>query len=274
MAQTDNFTLLSPASSDAATMTASQEATGGPVTNLQDLQPTRLWKSNNLTSVSIEVDMGAVSTINQVGLLFHNLTSSGTIQVRTADTQANLTAAPTQDETLEAYTQLEGGASDLGDAFDLNHFFIHRNPAWSNRWVRLDFSDGSNPAGFFSAGRLVIGNAWQSPMNLSQIRWPGYIDISDEVQTLSNRTYMVERPKRRTLSGRLRFSEESDYLDNFDELMRLRGGNKDVLFCLKPTETLRRHKRLIYGKMRVETASLEIGSTTRYSNTINIAEII
>lgn len=274
MAQTDNFTLLSPEISDAATLTATQEATGALVGNLQDIQPSKVWKSDNLTAVSMEVDMGSIVVLEQIALLFHNFTSAGTIRVRTADTQPDLTAAPTFDSTIEAYTQLEAAEPDLGDAFDRNHFFIHKNPVLNNQFLRFDFLDTSLPDGFFSIGRLVIGDAWQSLLNLSRIRFPQYIERSQEVTTLSQRLYTVERPIRRKFSGQLRFSEEADYLDNFDEFMRQRGGKKDTLFCLKPTEVARRHKRLFYGKMLVRPAQLSIGSKIRYTNTLEVNELI
>lgn len=84
--------------SDNATLTASQAAGAFPVTNLQLMQPTDRWQTNNLTGpLSLTLDRGEVAAFNLVALLHANASEEASWRVRAAQTQAELDTAPVLD---------------------------------------------------------------------------------------------------------------------------------------------------------------------------------
>lgn len=241
-------TITDPNWSDAATLTASQEATDFPATNLQLMQPTDRWETNNLTSLYLELDRGSAMTWNQVALLFTNATSSATWRIRAATTQANLTASPSHDSTT-----ITLWASTGLDTWDRRHGLYWLPAGHSSRWLRIDITDGSNPDTVFRAGRLYVANAWQmSRGRLFGDSALGWIDPS--VRTvLPNGQIMVRRSSPRPLS---RFTivstTESEFKNNADELDRLRGGSRDVLVVIDPGDSSYLHRNMIYGLQALE----------------------
>ena len=285
MAQTDNFTILTPEKSDAGTLTASQEATGLTAANLLNLQPAKPWRSTSLTPVNLELDFTDPQIVNQIYLGFHNGTADGTIRVRGASSQALLTANPGFDSgPLPMFTQLdawtfawgEGPGDPAGDAFTRNHFFLHLDTPQAFTWWRLDIDDPQNTDGFIEAGRLVLGDAWQSTQNISVPVTLGYVDSSPRRQTSTRRTFINRKPKTRLFSGIINFATEEEFRDNLDEINRLRMGSDDVLLCLRPNLVARRHKDLFYGVLDSQPSKIVLGRSddVRYRHQITIKELI
>lgn len=87
--------LAYPDWSDAATLTASNETAASPGTYLQRMQPSEVWRSTDLTSIYFELDRGVDwQRWNLVSLLWSNASEEALWRIRTANSQANLTAAP------------------------------------------------------------------------------------------------------------------------------------------------------------------------------------
>lgn len=80
--------------SDAATLTASSARSLYPVTRLQDVQPRRTWRTENLDPITIEADRGQVAAFNAVGALFSKASADATWAIRAAQSQAELDSNP------------------------------------------------------------------------------------------------------------------------------------------------------------------------------------
>ena len=79
---------------DGAVITTNSQATGAPVTNLLEDQPSEQWVSNGIvTGITIDVDFGAVVAFDWVSLMYHNGTSAGTVALSSADAQGALGSA-------------------------------------------------------------------------------------------------------------------------------------------------------------------------------------
>ncbi|MCG8506159.1 MAG: hypothetical protein MI755_16265 [Sphingomonadales bacterium] len=137
---------------------ASQAATGFPDDNLVHDQIGVIWKSNNLTAVTIDVEFAAVTEVDVVGVVANNGTAAGTFDLRGAATQgglagagviasANLRASPSL-----AKTGYRKGLIDLAAPV-------------SHTWYRVSLTDAANPDGFFRFGRLVLAKAWRPSRN-------------------------------------------------------------------------------------------------------------
>lgn len=130
---------------DAATLTASHEQTETPASNLQRIQPTDLWSSTNLTPY-LTLDRGAaLHRWNALKLIGTNADANATLRIRTASTEANLTASPLFD-TGRALKLGTGGvvlASQTSASFDVPSWL------WETRFRRR----AGSISGFLSALR-------------------------------------------------------------------------------------------------------------------------
>lgn len=236
--------IATPILSDAGTLTTGNELGTLPVTNLQTLQPTEVWRTNGLSSMFIELDLGSVNAINTVALLYTNASSGATAQVRTADTQGGLTSAPDHDSGSITFW-----SSPNLDDWERRSFLYDVPSGVSNRWVRIDITDGSNPDGHFQAGRLYVDNAWTPSRNRSlrsSLRWE---DASLKGKSVGSRTFFTPRDKWRVLSFSLRFLGKDEMFADALELDRLRGTSKDILVIPDIDDTTNRHAETVNGVM-------------------------
>jgi len=225
-------TIATPVLSDVAVVTTSSETVAGPVTNLQKIQPTDAWETVNLTSIFIEINLNSIVTFNQIALLFTNVTSAGTVRFRTADTQANLTAAPTNDRS--------------GLAPDGQHLFTHFDTDVSAKWVRIDIADAGNPAGKITGGRLYVAKSWKPIVPYGNIT-QSIRDLSKLFITSGGQTVINKKPIIPDVTFTALATSEADILDNADEINRIRGASNDVFVVVDTTVSSRRFRGMYYG---------------------------
>ncbi len=250
-----NIVIAAPTLSDAATVTASGETSAGPAENLKRMQPTDIWQAPTLTPY-LEVDLGAVSSFNLVGLLFTNATSSATWRVRAANTQADLTAAPAQDVSSlplrHSISVLPGPVSttqspDLTDA--RNHGLLWIPAGWSYRWLRIDIADATNPDGTLMAGRLYVSQAFQPKRNFEYGLADGFDDDSTIESTDGGQLIPNDGANRPVLDFTMNTSDESER-HTVREIHRLRGSRKDVLVITDPDTTTNPFDKIHYGLLQ------------------------
>lgn len=229
---------------DAATVTASGAAASLPVTNLQNEQPEKIYRSDD-TAPYIEIDLGSAQAINLISVLYHTLTSAGTWHIRAATTQGNLTASPGYDS----------GVVDIWDAgWPTDQSPLHGlkwlTSSQTYRWWRIDFSDAGNADGYIDIGRLYIDNAWQLPdgQNISYGWQVEFIDPSTHARSKGARLYTEAQTAWRALKCSMDFLDEDEMYDNLYELQRRRGRSKDALVIRDPAATTHLIRQMIYGK--------------------------
>jgi hypothetical protein len=241
----ERFLLLSPQDSDEATVTASSEVATLPASNLQNVQPTRKWRSSGaVASLNVTGLDVAANTLALVGV---NFTSSCWMRVRGADTLDGLTDAPTIDTLLRS--PWPGGVRTSAPNWP-QHTVLLR---WDNDDVldfwKIDIVDSG--VDYLEAGRLMMGRAWQPSDN-----W----DLGGEPIAFDPRDVAAETDRghtftdRKTLSAprqfelRITAGNRREVLDGLAEMQRLRGTWGDVLCCLDPGETTDAHLFTMQGR--------------------------
>lgn len=227
--------------SDAATVTASHAASAGPVINLQREQPRDIWESTSLTPYLV-IDLGAVTAFNLIALLFTNAQQTDTWRIRTADTEANLTAAPTYDSGTVDF-------SPQATAYDRRHGFLWRSAGWTNRWVRIDIDSTGNADGVFDAGRLCVANAWQPSINMLYGVAYGFIDTSYRDRPPAGNTIVNRQGIIPTLAFDIKLDDEDEFYANTFTIQAQNGGSRPVLILCDPDHATRAHDKLYYGLM-------------------------
>jgi hypothetical protein len=266
--------LATPVLSDAATLTADNETL--PVANLQTKQPTKVWRSNNL-SVNVVADLGGDYSIDLFALMFSNATADATWRIRAAAEESELTADPAYDTgpmTFAAgingqYLIYSQGAPETYSRTSGYHTFLPKQ----FRWWRADIFDPDNADGYLDFGRLYIADSFTPQRTFSYGWTQQWMDGQVRDKSLGNQTYPQERNTYRRISGQFRWQSESDMYGELYQLQRKRGSSKDVLLITDELKTDRLMDWSVYGLMTdIEPIT---GSTFRlYETTLTIEEMI
>lgn len=130
-------------------VSSSTSASNAPASNLNLDHPSMVWRSANLTSVQITVQLGAGSW-DTIALVKNNLRATDTVRIRAASTAAATTSGPAYDSgNLSAFS---GTANSLGSMTLLTLSGVR-----TETFIRIDITSTGNPAGFVEAARLIIG---------------------------------------------------------------------------------------------------------------------
>lgn len=234
-----NLVIATFATIDAATVTCATATAAGPVVNLQRDQPTDILRSSTVTP-TIKIDLGAVTSFNLIALLFTNAQSTDTWRIRTADTEANLTAAPTYDSASIDF-------SSQATTYSRRHGFLWRSAGWSNRWIQIDIDSTGNADGWFDAGRLCVDNAYQPTRNASYGIAYGFIDTSQRDRSTAGNTIVNRQGIIPTLAFDIRLDNEAEFYANTFQIQQVCGGSRPVFVLVDPDHATLAHDKGYYG---------------------------
>lgn len=220
-----DFFMAKPKASDAATVTASSEETDYPVTQLQVQQPRDYFRSSGNTDFFLTVDLGTAVAVNVIALLYTNADSSTQWRIRGATSEANLTASPGYDSTVEDHWP----DADLS-TWDRTHAVKLLATPQSYRWWRIDIS-GLSGLSYYQAGRLYIDAAFNPARTVDIGATIGGIDMSLRAES-QGATFLRQRKQKRTLEVSLSVRTESEAYNDHLDLRRRIGLGGDLLVCL------------------------------------------
>ena len=249
--------------SDAASLGATSVNAAYPLLNLQDMQPSVVYRSANTSALDIDVDLGALTDVDFFALVNCNFTLSASVRVRTATTQANLTASPNYDSGAVTFT------APLAYA---NRGFYNKRAAVVNaRWVRFSVADVANPAGFLEIGRLIVARAFVPARNYNFGGGIGFVDPTEISETLGGQLYVNARPRRKTMEFEIAHNASDSWVVLNND--RARGLAKEWLIIQDMDDTTNIHDRSIYGLMR-ELAPIVHTARNFYTKRYKIEEML
>lgn len=256
-----------PNHSDGGTITSGSEVATLPDTNLQDRQIRKVWRTTNDTPANtwIQVDYGTAKLTGVIALINHNLSNQATWRIRLSN-DSSFTTSIYDSGAIEARPEIEAfGALPWGEfhwggklsdaeleGITINSFHIVSPDQVLARYMRIDFSDESNPDTYIEAGRLISGAAVQPTLNM-QYNWQiGFEDPSVVSKSIGGQTYIDELERYRVLRFVLRDLPEDEMFSNFfDILDRRKGISGDLLVIPQPDNTTQIWNQAFYGRMRV-----------------------
>jgi hypothetical protein len=203
----------------AFTVQSSNNSTTAPATNLNLDHPSMVWRSSNLTSVQITVQLPAGSW-DTVCLSGTNLRATDTIRIRAAATAAATTSSPTYDSTaLPAFS----GAANSGG----NTSLILTPAVRTETFIRIDITSTGNPATYVEARRLVIGKRIEE----DGIDLNAEHSFEDNSQRTEYRNFETVDPYDTKTSWKfsIGYIKEASYWSNWFPLLRDAGTKKGVL---------------------------------------------
>lgn len=241
-----NIIFLSRKIAEGATITASSQQTTLPATNLIGPSPSKVWRSSGLSSVYIDIDLGASIACDTMALIAPNLTGSATWQLLGDDTFANLATTPAYDSTALSPWPVTGKPTE-----DWNqHAPFLQFSSQTLRYWRLHLTDAGNSDGFLDAGALLIGPA----VTVAYESFKGW-SLGDEPASIVRDTdygRMVVEPRDGPRFKSIPFSvlPTADITGGYGTMMRERGVAKPFLVCVDPAATDALHLYTIYGLRR------------------------
>jgi len=236
--------VLAHSLSDSAALTAGNETSGLPATNLQTKHPSEKTRTSGLSTIYYVVDLSVATEVDLFALLYHNGTNAGTLRVRGATSEANLTAAPSYDSgTFSLHMQT--GIDDW--TFFHTWLYLGDAAAETLQWWRFDVADGANPDGYFQAGRLIIAKAYESTRGI-RLDWNmGIVDPSPRKRAIGGQVYPLIRNPYRMLDFTFDFLEKTEAFEQFLERQRVRGTSKDIMAIVNADDSDEKQWLTIYG---------------------------
>lgn len=247
IATSENVLVLTPRESDAATLSASSEASGLPATNLQNMQPAKKWRSNGTTSATLSLTLAAPLAANALALVAHNLSSMGLVRVRGATVLANITAAPDVDSLWQS--AFPAGIKPTVPSWPCFTSLVRWTAGAECLYWQVDILDPSGTLTYLEAGRLALGIAWQPSLNFDLGGNPlGFDPVDVQTVTPYGRTFTDGRGVAPRLFELTFFAlDRREAFDGLYELQRLRGMSGDLIVCLDPAEVTDFHRYTVQG---------------------------
>lgn len=201
--------------------------------NMTNDEPGMVYRSPNLSGVYLVFKLTG-KPIDTIALVGNNLQSTATVRVRMGATVAELNGVAAFDHTYKAWD----GIAPLDDVISM---FLLDSPV-SHQYIRLDFTDATNPDGYIQCCRLVVG---MRVTNVGiDIDHEEEIDdtsnIVDEFGSLTIENYRVRSKHKIVVSG----IKDADYYTNWQPFIVSTGMSKFFLFVEKDDDQFTQRKTL------------------------------
>lgn len=210
--------------------------------NLQNRESQHVARSVDATHANTQfgIDLGRAVSVAAIGLFYHNLTLSATVQWRgysdagysvlVYDSTAFL-AWPAGQYTAESAAEIENGITHV--------------PATTQtaRYWYLDIIDTANPDGYVEFGRLMICAGLQPTLNMDYGAKLGI--TTDTVRTVTDGGSAIynEKPTGRTLEFTVSDLPEDEALASFFDFQRRVGESGQFLMIYDPADTYNMPRR-------------------------------
>lgn len=217
--------IAEPSLSDNATVTASSELTNLPATNLQIMQPSKVWRTG-ASSAYLTIDLGKVEGWNFVGLFNTNATAITKWRIRADNNSGNLSGDGCSYDSQYNYhwpvTDLDGYDSQY------NNTFIYIPTEQQLQYIRIDVDVNT---GYYQAGRLYVAKAWipSNDVLINDGFTLGMTDSTILTQSFGGQVYPNVLTAKRNYSLTLNLLAQDEMLSNYWYMSRLRQLGADVV---------------------------------------------
>lgn len=271
---------------DADSIAASSEVATLPVENLQDRQLVKVYRSDDATTVQIDVDFGQSKIVDFVALIRHNISQSGTIRWRLSNA-ADFSTLVYDSGAVDAWPVVEefgtlpwgvfswGGFlnPEVAANYTISSFDV-LDAAVQARYLRIDIDDDSNADGYIQAGRLICGPSYRPSTNYGFGAEFEFVDDSRVVKSRGGQTFIDEVERfRRARFELINIPEAEVFANIFNNVDRLRGIAKDILVIPQPDNPRTWITQNIYGRL-VSTQPIVNRTIDYYGRVLEVEELI
>ncbi len=221
--------------------------TNAPLSNIQDRLLAREARSANLTlaSTKLIIDLQKITNFAAVGIIRHNLSTNGLYRI-SASKLADFSVLeydtgwlpawppvwPTLALEFEQDNWFSGQATD--DLIRGYTPLVVTTPSQLvyARYIKIEFDDTANSAGYISLARVFVGRSWQTLTNVNYGSTVVYEDPTEVTTLLDGPEYFAERPKYRVSTFSMQWLDPSlEGYNHVMEIQRLIGISGEVIIA-------------------------------------------
>lgn len=247
---------------DVAQIAASSAVATGPVTNIQNQQRTRIWRSGFGSASYLQITLASAVTTSHVAIVDVNLTVAGTIRVRAwtdaiggATLVADVTLTPgVYTDPLQPLLPYGQGNFNVGTfgafsdyaALNTRNVTLFTMPAnITARYWQIDFSDSNTS--YQQCGRVVMSNALVFTNNLDY-SWTGTREERSSFrESLGGQIYSQPRDSRLHLAGSFDYLTDSERTTMLKYMQRF-GFRRPLIYSMYPENTDQGLTTTMYGR--------------------------
>lgn len=262
----------------ADTLTATSEASGFLIANIQDNIKTKTWRSTDLTAQTITATWTAARLIGGFAAVFTNLIAGSTIQVKLYTLVGD--GSPAYDSGAKnitfaypapsGFTTINSTSFAYGGGNHYSFFF----PEISAEKIQVIVNSSGNPDSFMEISRLTAGSAW-SP----EKKAPSYgvsiafDDTTNNIRLESGDQVSERNPMSRVMRFDINFMTQADK-QQLNTIMRSNGVSVPVFVSLQPSNSSAENElsTQIFGRFQPNFSST-ITSFDKYDSSIEVREI-
>ncbi len=274
---------------DTATLSGGSWQATLPLNNLKNRRLSKLARSTNATNAFTKfvVDLGSAQNVQCIALILHNISVSGTVQIKGNAT--NVFTAPSYDSgVIQAYPSgiiplnlLEweednfwlGTLSQQALAGYRSPFYLLLNAAQTLQYWQVEIFDSGNSDGYIQIGRMFIGKAFIPSKNMSYGQSLGDTDDSIFETSLTGEEFVDVRTTFRTHKFELQLLTKEEAYSGILDIQRTTGVTKEVFLIGDNDDTNNLNRRSFLGRFRSLNPIIQ-KTPTLYSSQFEIKEII
>lgn len=273
---------------DGATLSGGGWLAALPLTNLQDRRIGKLARSISPAEAhtTFDIDFGGTRLNRVIGLVGHNLTTAARYRL-TLSSAADFSTVVHDSGWLDVWpTVYPSGSLPWGSpswwtgtysaeeiaAYTATIVYI-LSGSTNARYIRVEFSDEENPAGYVQLGRVFAGDGYQPVRNITYGASLGWVDPTEVQEALSGAEFFNERrPYRVARFGLDAMTQDEAMADAF-ELIRSMGISKEVLFVWDPDDTVHALRRQFLARFRTLNP-IENAGPNRWKAPFEVKELL
>lgn len=251
---------------DGAVLTASSEASGLPIGNLQSVHLATKWRSDGALSVSWMIDLGTAMPVDTIGVFGANFTAGAQWRIRLSSSDAY--AGDLHDSGLiamnpEIRVDRRKPSAPISKSQAL---YLIAAPVTA-RYLKKEFQDSG--LSYLEAGLGWAGQLWQPERNFSYGQAPALQDPSTTTPSVGGQSYTDLRPQFMTDSFTfgLLTDDESKIVEAMDGAV---GTAMNLLWVKNPMQAYQ-NKTAILGR-QMQIGQMPIVAHNRRSRQFQIAE--
>lgn len=232
-----------------------------PLTNLKNRLKSKVARSTGVTTAhtTFDITLPALQSIRMLAILNHNASTAATVTLKFSalalggselGAAANLpfwapfypmeTPLEWMDENYWDGTLCDADAADYKPSPD---FWYVLPQVVSAKYVRVEITDTTNPAGYFQLGRCFVANGFQPAINLEYGATVAWVQDVLQDKSLGGVDWITALSSGREITGSLgNLSIAEGMVHVFDRQRRL-GVEGELYFIFDPDDTLLLYKQ-------------------------------
>ena len=282
-----NCLICYPNFADQCAVAGGAWSAGLPLANVLtgEIQRTARTLGTDPGATQMVVTLDRARPLFAVALVNHNLTSGGQYRI-TASIHADFSepawvvdwkdawpALSTTDSLLWEDPEWWSGKPALEELAGYPANLLELVNGALVRYLRFEFRDTGNPAGFLEFGRLFLGRSWSPARNMSHGAALAWRPRSEIQESFSGTEYFTTKPSYREALFSLDWLNHREAMEKAFELQRLLGVTGELYFVFDPADRQNLPRQSFLGRLE-ELSPIEYPHPGINKTSFKIKELI